>query len=95
MAAQEVHFAWSVEPESELYSRAEFSLRFPDGVDVAAVPLGLWWRIALICLHGHWPLLRPCQIRLPVRLPAGEAEFWLRLCDAAVASLEALTTKFD
>lgn len=84
-----VTFRWSVAPATPLYKRTSFQLHFPDTVDVAQVPLGIWWRVALISLHPHWALLRPCRIVLPVRLGPGEREFWLRLCDAAVAALEA------
>ena len=89
LAGSEVRFAWTVTPATALYARTSFRLRFPETVAVGAVPRALWWRIGLICLHAHWPLLRPCRIRLPVRLPAAEEEFWLRMTDAAVASLEA------
>ena len=48
------------------------------------MPADLWWIVALLCLHGHWALLRPCRVELPVELAPGEREFWLRLLDAAV-----------
>jgi|GEM_PF-29962 len=86
---QEVRFRWTVSPPSALYLRNEFHLSFPDSVDLRAVPESIWWRIAMICLHSHWTLLRPCSIELPVRLTAAEREFWLRLLDAEVATLEA------
>ncbi|MFL5828681.1 MAG: DegT/DnrJ/EryC1/StrS family aminotransferase [Solirubrobacteraceae bacterium] len=86
---REVGFAWTVTPATPLYERTSFTLRFPTGIDVAAVPPGLWLRLALMVLHPHWPLLRPCRVRLPVGLEPGEAETWLRLTDAAVATLEA------
>lgn len=86
---QQVRFAWTVSPPSALYLRNEFHLSFPDSIDLRAVPEAIWWRIALICLHSHWALLRPCSIELPVRLGTGEREFWLRLLDAEVATLEA------
>ena len=91
LAGSEVRFAWTVTPATALYARTSFHLRFPETVALGAVPRLLWWRIGLICLHAHWPLLRPCRIRLPVRLPVAEEEFWLRMTDAAVASLEART----
>ncbi len=87
--AGEVAFSWSVAPATSLYQRTSFYLRFPESVDPSIVPDELWWRIGLLCLHPHWVLLRPCRIRLPVCLPAAEQELWLRLTDAAVASLEA------
>lgn len=85
----DVVFRWESEPETELYSRPFFMLRFPAGMDLGRVPEGLWWRIAIICLHSHWILLRPCRIRLPISLEPGEAELWLRLMDAEIATLEA------
>jgi len=91
----EARFSWHVTPASGLYRRTSFHLRFPDSVELAAVPVWLWWRIALICLHPHWPLLRPCRVQLPVALPDGEAEAWLRLTDAGVATLEAATEPSD
>jgi hypothetical protein len=85
----EASFCWTVEPPTELYRETNFRLKFPSTVDLANVPEGLWWRIALMCLHAHWPLLRPCVVKLPVRLTDDEREFWLRLMDAEVATLEA------
>jgi hypothetical protein len=82
-------FRWDVDPQTALYRRSQFTLRFPAGVDVSQIPMGLWWTVALICLHSHWPLLRPCEVRLPIRLRPGEVEFWSRLLDAEVTMLEA------
>ena len=87
-AANEVSFGWRVEPSTELYARQSFYLRFPPEVALERVPADLWWTVALICLHNHWALLRPCRVELPVELPPGEREFWLRLLDAAVETLE-------
>jgi perosamine synthetase len=89
VSGREVSFAWTVTPESALYERSGFDLRFPDSVDLAAVPEAIWWRVALLILHAHWPLLRPCRVVLPVELTPGEIELWLRLTDASVATLEA------
>ncbi|HUO69485.1 MAG TPA: hypothetical protein VMU39_01810, partial [Solirubrobacteraceae bacterium] len=89
VSGHDVSFAWTVTPESAVYERSHFELRFPDSLDLAAVPEAIWWRVALLILHPHWPLLRPCRVVLPVELPAGEIELWLRLTDAAVATLEA------
>nr|MBA2347251.1 hypothetical protein [Solirubrobacterales bacterium] len=83
-----VRFRWSVTPEPSLYRATSFTLTYPESVDVAAVPEAVWWRVALCCLHSQWVLLRPCRVVLPVRLPPGEAEAWLRLCDAQQATLE-------
>ena len=82
----EVQFDWSVTPATQLYKQTSFDLRFPPSVALARVPESLWWRIGLMCLHAHWPLLRPCRVVLPVALPPEEVEFWLRLTDAAVAT---------
>src|SRR5262249_28284957 len=85
----EVTFRWRVDPATALYRQPQFTLRFPETVDLARVPEGLWWTIMLICLHSQWPLLRPCRVRLPVRLGPGVAECWNRLMDAEVTTLEA------
>lgn len=85
----EVVFRWRVDPPSALYRATSFRLRFPPSVPLDEVPSALWWTVALLCLHPHWPLLRPCRVELPVDLPPGECEFWLRLVDAAQATLEA------
>ncbi len=84
-----VSFAWSVEPPTPMYRATRFTLRFPETLDLSRIPESLWWTVFLICLHSHWPLLRPCQVILPVRLRPGELEFWSRLLDAEVVTLEA------
>jgi hypothetical protein len=86
-----VTFRWTVDPATELYRHDSFRMRFPDTVPIAGVPEGLWWTVALLCLHTHWALLRPCRVELPVTLGPGEAETWMRLVDALVTSLD-LTT---
>ncbi len=86
---QTVSFAWSCDPPTTLYRETGFELRFPASIDLEWVPAAVWWRVALICLHSQWPLLRPCRVVLPVRLAPGEREFWLRMCDAGTATLEA------
>ncbi len=88
---REVTFRWEVDPETSLYRQSHFTLRFPESpevMDLARVPESLWWTIMFICLHSQWPLLRPCRVRLPVRLSPGEAECWNRLMDAEIATLE-------
>jgi hypothetical protein len=85
----DVLFAWDVSPRSALYLSNEFTLSFPAGLDIAAVPTGLWLRLALICLHPHWALLRPCRVELPYYLGPGEREFWLRLLDTVAIQVEA------
>jgi hypothetical protein len=84
-----VIFRWQVDPLTPLYRSSQFELRFPKEVELAKVPAGLWWTIALICLHSQWPLLRPCRIHLPITLRPGERECWLRLIDAEIYTLEA------
>jgi hypothetical protein len=69
---QTVTVRWGVDPPTPLYRSCQFTLRFPDPVELCRIPDDLWWTTALACLHPHWPLLRPCRIELPVRLPAGE-----------------------
>lgn len=85
----EVTFSWTVDPPSALYRSTSFHMRFPDDVPLRDVPMALWRTLALLCLHSHWTLLRPCRVELPGPLAADEKEFWLRLVDAAVATLEA------
>src|ERR1019366_314990 len=89
VGASTATFRWSVEPARTLYQRLSFELRFPDTIDLARVPKALWWRLALLCLHAHWALLRPSRVKIPVRLPNGEKELWNRLVDSAVQTLEA------
>jgi hypothetical protein len=83
-----IELAWRVEPESALYRRTSCFLRFPSGIDPSRFPERLLWTIAMLSLHAHWSLLRPCRVHLPVHLGEGEREFWLRLLDATVATLE-------
>jgi hypothetical protein len=85
-------FRWQVEPATELYRASAFTLRLPAGLDARQVPESLWWTVALLCLHSHWPLLRPCSVRLPVCLEPGHRETWSRLLEAEVATLEAYRT---
>jgi len=82
-------FHWQVEPESSLYRRTTFTLSFPPEVDLESVPQPLWWTVAMLCLHPHWNLLRPCRVELPVELPPAEVEFWARLVEVEAATLEA------
>jgi hypothetical protein len=82
-------FAWQVEPATALYSRHHFSLRLPAGLDGRRLPASLWWTVGLLCLHSHWNLLRPCIVELPVTLPPGHREFWLRLLVSESDTLEA------
>lgn len=79
--ANRVRFAWTVDPPSELYRRGEFTLEFPPEIDLGRVPDAVWWYVAIVALQAHWLLLRPCTVRVPVRLPPGERDFWLRLLE--------------
>ena len=88
LSGDTVTFRWDVSPASPLYRTTSFTLRFPPSVDLRRVPDALWPRIALICLHSHWVLLRPCRVELPFTLDSAEIEFWLRLMDASVQTLE-------
>ena len=85
-----VRFSWSVSPESALARETTIELQFPNGLDLARVPRGVLWIAALAVLHPLWILLRPCRVRLPFAFSPGEAEFWQRLLDTEIASLEAL-----
>lgn len=53
------------------------------------MPRWLWWRIALVALHSHWTLLRPCRVILPVHLEPGEREVWERLLDYESTTVDA------
>ncbi len=84
-----VIFRWSVEPRSLLYRQTTFFLDFPAPIELERIPPALWTTIAVLCLHPHWMFLRPCAVELPVRLPRGGREFWLRLLAAQIATLDA------
>jgi hypothetical protein len=77
--AHRATFRWHVEPETALYRKASFTLKFPESVRLSDVPPRLWWDILLLCLHSHWLLLRPCEIRIPLKLAARERQFWIQL----------------
>jgi glycosyltransferase involved in cell wall biosynthesis len=89
VGAHRVEFRWAVTPASALYRRTHFSVEFPTQVELGRVPRALWWRFALICLHAHWALLRPCRVELPVDLGAAELRFWARMIDNVARQLEA------
>src|SRR5262249_23751606 len=86
---QSVVFSWQVEPQTTLYRKCRFTITFPPSVELAKVPERLWWDIVLICLHPHWLLLRPCELRVPIRLPRREKQFWLRLLQNGADTLQA------
>lgn len=82
-------FSWSIDPDTAFYKKeASFKLEYPSTIDVSKIPDAVWARVMLVCLHTHWAMLRPCRVVLPFRLSEGELEFWRRLTDAAVWSLE-------
>ena len=56
----------------------------------SAIPEALWWTVALICLHAHWTLLRPCRVEIPVTLDPDELELWRRLLEVEITTLEGL-----
>ena len=88
-----VNYRWSVEPATSLYTRCCFQMTFPLSLDLSRVPSRLWWDILLICLHQHWLLLRPCQIKLPLKLSEPEKGFWLQLLQNAADTLETTRTE--
>lgn len=81
-------FSWSVDPDDSFYKHGSFELEYPSKIDMSKVPDAVWARVMLVCLHTHWAMLRPCRVVLPFSLSEGELEFWRRLTDAAVWSLE-------
>jgi len=80
--------SWTVSPQSRLLRGDSFDMHFPPSIDVERVPRGLLRIAALAILHPLWILLRPCVVRLPFAFEPGEAEFWLRLLDSEIATLE-------
>lgn len=97
MNASQVRVEWISEPASPLYTETSFFLDFGEAMDPRSLPLSLWWSLVLLIVHCHWNLLRPCRIVLPVTLAPGEIEFWLRLLDQELVTLEKhrKTTDFD
>jgi hypothetical protein len=90
ISGRSVRFRWEVAPRTNLYRAHAFTLRFGADIDISRLPEPLWWTIAVICLHPHWTLLRPCRIELPVTLDPDELELWRRLLEAEVTTLESL-----
>jgi hypothetical protein len=82
-------FRWQVAPATSLYRETAFALRLPPGFDARLIPESLWWTVALLCLHSHWNLLRPCVVLLPVTLEPGHRELWSRLLESEAATLDA------
>lgn len=83
-----VRFSWSVDPPTSLYRASGFSIDFPRDIELSRVSPWVVWTAGLLCLHSRWLLLQPCEVRLPVTLPAGEREFWERLLTMELATLE-------
>lgn len=65
-------------------------MTFPASVSPAAIPEAVWSYVAVICLHSHWPLLRPCRVTLPHAATPVEIETWLRLLDSECWSLDSI-----
>lgn len=80
---------WTEDPVSGFYRNPYFTLDFGTALDPRSLPLKLWWTIVLLCLHSHWNFLRPCRVVFPVYLPESEIEFWQRILQAELFSLEA------
>lgn len=90
-----VRFRWSVEPGTTLYKQESFTLDFGGVLDPHTLPERVWWTVALLSLHPHWNLLRPCRVIFPVTLPEGEIEFWERMLDSERFCLEAFRDGTD
>lgn len=90
VAGQRAEFSWSESRPSGLYQKTGFWLEFPASVPLSSIPESLWWTVFLLCLHAHWPLLRPCRILLPVKLQPEERELWQRLMQKHADTLDAL-----
>ena len=90
-----VRVEWTVDPPTPMYQETAFELDYSDSLDPRELPLKFWWTIVPLILHSHWNLLRPCRIVLPVTLPPGEIEFWLRQLDQERVSLERLRKTTD
>ena len=90
LVGQRAEFSWAESQPSGIYKKNNFYLEFPASVPLERVPMSLWWTVFLLCIHSHWTLLRPCRIRLPLRLGDGEAEVWRRLLKSYAMTLDAL-----
>ena len=81
-------FRWAIEPDDGLYKRPFFTTTFPATIDISRVSKRLWFDIQMLCLHQHWLLMRPCVIKLPYKLTEPEKQFWLRMMQHALDTLE-------
>jgi hypothetical protein len=77
---------WSWEADSGLYARTHATIRL-SGAE--RIPERLWATLAMVSMHTHWLLLRPCRVFLPYALPHGELAMWQRLLEAEGATLDA------
>ncbi len=89
ISGQTLRVSWTVDPPTSLYRQQAFTLEFPALVDLRAVPERVLALAAVLCLHPHWVLLRPCRVELAFPLPDAEREVWYRLMDAALVTLAA------
>ena len=89
---QRAMFSWQESRPSGLYRETRFQLKFPESIPIAGVPARLWWHVMVMCLHAHWPLLRPCVVRIPVRMDPGSKDTWLRLLQCHAYTLDAIGT---
>lgn len=89
---QRAEFSWHESRPSGLYRETRFHLTFPESIPLAGVPARLWWHVLVMCLHAHWPLLRPCVVRMPVRMDPGAKETWVRLLRCHADTLDAIGT---
>jgi len=70
---------------SGLYRRQNFQFEI---ANASRIPERLWLLLAMMCLHSHWILLRPCRIELPHQLLPGERDLWIRLLQIEFQTLE-------
>jgi hypothetical protein len=85
-----IRYEWESAPRTSLYLEERIALELPADFAARDLPEALLWRTMLLLLHSQWPLLRPCRVHLPIRLPPGEARAWERLMASEIATLEAL-----
>lgn len=90
ISGQRAEFSWTESPSSGLYQETGFWLEFPASISLHEIPEALWWSVFLLCTHAHWTLLRPCRIRLPVKLQPNEKALWQRLMRRHADTLDAL-----
>lgn len=84
-----IRFRFAVRPPTPLYRAEEFFIRVPDSVDLGAVPTPLLDTLAILLLHAHWPLLRPCRVEPAFPLGPGQREGWEKVLAAEASTLDA------